>query len=66
MPWSIQQADVLAALADEYPEEVEREALASRTGYSARSGSFASALAKLRTLELVDGLRASKSLMEDA
>lgn len=56
---------ILQVLAQAYPAEVDRERLASSTGYSARSGSFAQALAKLRKLELVDGFRASSALMGD-
>ncbi len=57
-------AAILETLASAYPEKVEREALAERTGYSANSGSFAAALTNLRRLELVDGFRASSALME--
>ena len=56
---------ILQVLAQAYPAEVDRDRLATSTGYSARSGSFAQALAKLRKLELVDGFRASSALMGD-
>lgn len=54
---------ILQTLVTAYPETLERTDLANRAGYSAESGGFAVALAKLRRLELVDGLRASGSLM---
>lgn len=46
------------------PEPVERGDLAQRSGYRPTSGSFHSALAELRALGLVDGYRASDSLIE--
>lgn len=54
---------VLQTLVSAYPETLERSDLADRAGYSAESGGFAVALAKLRRLELVDGLRASGAIM---
>jgi hypothetical protein len=55
---------VLQCLAAEYPKPVDRETLADVTGYSVTSGGFGSALAELRALGLVDGLKASDELME--
>lgn len=57
---------VLAALIDAYPHPLDRDELARAAQYSPTSSSFANALGKLRTLELVRGLRASSELMEDA
>lgn len=54
---------ILTHLATTYPKTADRVELANVTGYSPSSGSFASALAKLRTLALIDGLRASDELM---
>jgi hypothetical protein len=56
-------ATILQTLVTAHPREVGREELARATGYSATSGGFASAMAKLRTLSLVDGYRASDELM---
>lgn len=55
---------ILQVLATAWPREVERHKLAETTGYSAESGGFAQALAKLRTLELISGFRATDALME--
>jgi DNA-binding winged helix-turn-helix (wHTH) protein len=60
------EARILDALVEAYPHELERDELAARTRYSGRSGPFAQALAKLRRLDLVKGLRASPVLMEDS
>jgi hypothetical protein len=57
---------VLSVLIDTYPHAVDRDELARRARYSSTSSSFANALGKLRTLELVRGLKASAELMEDA
>lgn len=54
---------ILERVVTEYPKSVDRTELASTTGYSASSGGFASALAQLRTLALLDGFRASDALM---
>lgn len=54
---------ILQVLATAYPAEVDRDRLAQATGYSASSGSFSTALGRLRTLELVEGFRASDTLM---
>ncbi len=56
---------MLQILATAYPGELERDELAKRAGFSAGSGSFTEALAKLRKLDLITGrgLRASESLM---
>jgi len=55
---------ILQVLATAWPKEVDRHKLAETTGYSAESGGFAQALAKLRTLELISGFRATDALME--
>lgn len=47
----------------DYPNEVGREALAERTGYSSQSGHFANVLGRLRTLGLIEGWRASEDLV---
>lgn len=47
-----------------YPRDVTRDELVEATGYSGRSSAFDAALAKLRTLQLVDGWRASSTLMD--
>jgi len=56
---------ILNALYAAYPGSIGRETLAARTGYSPTSGGFGQALAKLRTLGLVEDMCASKELMED-
>lgn len=56
---------LLQTIASAYPEELSRAELGSRTGYSTTSGSFAAALAKLRTMGLVEGMRASAFLMQE-
>jgi hypothetical protein len=56
-------AAILQVATTVYPDSLTRAALAERTGYSASSGSFAGALAKLRTLGLLEGNRASSELM---
>ena len=60
------ESAILQCVATAYPREVPRGEIGTRTGYSETSGGFASALAKLRTLELVDGFKASPALMEAA
>jgi len=56
---------ILNALSAAYPKSIDRERLAAHTGYSPTSGGFGQALAKLRTLGLVEDMCASKELMED-
>lgn len=56
---------MLRALVDSYPASITNEELGQRAGISDRSGTFATYLARLRTLELVTGrgeLRASEEL----
>jgi uncharacterized protein DUF87 len=68
------EASVLGVLVEVYPDALSRERLAEKAGYSPTSSSFANALGRLRTLELLErmqrglgeGVRASPSLMEDA
>jgi hypothetical protein len=55
-------AAILQTLSLVYPNELARDELAERTGYSAQSGGFAKALAHLRTLELIDGTSLSTAL----
>lgn len=55
---------ILQTLATAYPGELSRDELAERTGYSAQSGGFGSALARLRTLTLVEGLAISRPLAQ--
>lgn len=54
---------VLDVFVDAWPNPVERDTLAQRSGYSATSSSLSNALGKLRSLELLDGWRASDDLM---
>jgi hypothetical protein len=54
---------VLDVLANAWPEPVDRDTLAERSGYSATSSSLANALGKLRSLELVDGWAAHDDFM---
>lgn len=60
-------AAILRVLVDVHStiRTVTREELARIAGYSPDSGGFANALGRLRSLELVDGLRASDALMVD-
>jgi hypothetical protein len=51
--------DVFVAV---YPAELTREELSERSGYSQTSSSFANAIGRLRSLRLVDGMRASEDL----
>lgn len=57
---------VLELLTQVYPRPMSKAEIASHTGYSYTSGAFASALAKLRGLELIDGtgqsMRATQEL----
>ena len=56
---------ILAELISVHPRPLNKDALASRTGYVANAGGFNNALSRLRTLELIEGkreLRASKEL----
>jgi hypothetical protein len=62
---------ILQVMYDDYPRSVDKEDLADRAGalvsgkpYSSNSGSFNKALTQLRKIELVEGLRASRTLME--
>lgn len=54
----------LGALVDAWPSELSGDELAELTGYSTSSSSMGNALGKLRSLELVDGWRASEDFME--
>jgi hypothetical protein len=56
-------AAILNVYAAEYPELVSRETVGEVTGYSHYGGAFLKACRKLRALGLVDGDRASASLM---
>ncbi len=53
----------LTAFVAAWPADIEREQLADATGYSATSSSTSNALGRLRSLGLVDGLRASDALL---
>lgn len=53
---------LLDVLVDAYPAELTKEELSDRSGYSLTSSSFANAIGRLRSLQLVDGLRASEDL----
>jgi hypothetical protein len=53
---------LLEVLTKHYPSEVPKDVLSQESGYSETSSSFSNALGKLRTLELVRGLRASEEL----
>lgn len=55
---------ILQAFVHDYPDEVPRDELAQRAGYSSTSGGFGSALAVLRALDLAVGYRASKELID--
>lgn len=44
---------ILGVCLDAWPEPLDRETVAERTGYSSSSGGFNNALARLRTLELI-------------
>lgn len=55
---------VLDALTAAWPEPLDKDELAARTGYSATSSSLGNALGKLRSLDLVDGWTASDEFME--
>lgn len=56
---------VLEEVVAAYPRTLDRDTIARLAGYSAESGGYAAALALLRNLELIDGFRASRALMED-
>jgi len=56
------EAALLEVFVRHYPHDVDKDTLSKESGYSASSSSFANALGKLRTLELVTGLRASEEL----
>lgn len=49
------EREVLKVLAEVYPDALTKPGTADRSGYSVTSGSFANALSKLRTLELING-----------
>lgn len=53
---------LLEVFVQRYPSEVSKADLSASSGYSETSSSFSNALGKLRTLELVNGLRASEEL----
>lgn len=55
---------VLDVLTDAWPAELDRDTVAGRTGYSAVSSTLSNALGKLRSLELVDGWRASDEFVQ--
>jgi hypothetical protein len=59
------EREILAALAEAWPNALAVEEVATRAGYEASGGGFRNALGKLRTLELIEGrgeLRASGHL----
>lgn len=58
------EASLLAVLVKHYPRDLDKDTLSAESGYSVSSSSFANALGKLRTLELVKGLRASEDLFD--
>jgi hypothetical protein len=55
---------ILDALAHVYPKELRSEELGRATQYEPTAGGFRNSLSRLRTLQLVDGWRASRALME--
>lgn len=57
------EATLLGILVAAHPKDVSKDSLAEASGYSATSSSFSNALGRLRTLELVNGFRASDALM---
>lgn len=60
-------ARILQALAEAYPRSLSREDTATRASLSGASGTFATYLSKLRTLELISGkgeIRASEELFD--
>ena len=62
-------ARILRALLDAYPEALDAATLGERASISHRSGTFATYLSRLRSLELVTGrgeLRASEELVSGA
>lgn len=60
---SLAESRVLRVFVDLYPGVADRAQLATVTGYSPTSGSFAQAIAKLRALSLVEGWRVSDDFM---
>lgn len=56
------ERSLLDVLVDAYPAELAREDLSERSGYSLTSSSFTNAIGRLRSLQLVSGLRASEDL----
>jgi uncharacterized protein len=46
---------ILQSLLDAYPGTLDKAAIAAATGYSTASSTFANALSRLRTLELISG-----------
>jgi len=60
-------ARILRALADAYPRSLSQDVVGEAAGLSARSGTFATYLSRLRTLELITGrgdLRASDEFFQ--
>lgn len=55
---------ILDALAQVYPHELRSEQLGKATNYEPTAGGFRNSLSRLRTLQLVDGWKASRALME--
>lgn len=53
----------LDVFVDAWPEHLDKATVADRTGYSASSSAIGNALGRLRSLELVDGWKASDDLM---
>ena len=53
----------LDAFVDAWPHELDKPTVADRTGYSSSSSGLSNALGRLRSLELVDGWKASDDLM---
>jgi hypothetical protein len=57
---------ILEVLAERYPEPIEKEEVASLTGYEASGSGFRNAMGRLRTLDLIEGygrVKAADSLM---
>lgn len=56
------EATLLRVFVQHYPHDVDKDTASIESGYSVTSSSFSNALGKLRTLELIKGLRASEEL----
>jgi hypothetical protein len=60
------ERSILDVLYQAHPAELSKEEISDQSGYSATSSSFSNALGKLRSLELVDGFKASDALFQEA